>query len=180
MATANTTKISISGAFCSGKTTLLRGLRDRIPGAIVVDEIATISRELIPELDWRNTDVRGYLFWAQACAEREAEIRGGLTLFDGSLIDVLAYSGVFGVAEPASWRGINLLPYDLTFLCSTEGIDIEPNGIRETDALLRQRAHSAMLKEAPLLSHRVVALVGDDQHRVETALDILRSIGSAR
>ncbi len=162
-------KISISGSFCTGKTSLCRALVKMLPNVHIVEETATVAKQLHPSLDWRLADVRSYLYWSQVIAERQAESQSALVILDGSLVDVFAHCTAFDMAIPIHWRDLNLPAYDLTVVCDPTGVDIEDNRLRELDPSLRLRIHQLVVEEAPVLSKGTLLVSGSLDERVRAA-----------
>lgn len=169
MSSLQSAKIAISGPFSSGKTTLFRALSDRFPQLQPYPEIASAAKLAFPGLDWRRDDVRGYLRWAQIIAERTCETKGGVGLFDGTYIDVVAHERVFGTGLTALTPEHDPRHYDVVLLCAADGVPLEDNGIRETDATLRMEIEVLLHEEARRRSSRVIILTGPFEARLASA-----------
>ncbi len=169
-------KIALSGAFSSGKTTLFGVLSNRFPELTPYPEIASATKAIWPELDWRRDDVRGYLRWAQILSERTQEAAGGVGLFDGSFVDAVAHERIFGTRLTALSPDVEPRPYDLTLLCDPADVPLEINGIRETDEALRRDIQALLVEEAARRSARVVLLKGPLDVRIATAAAEVQAI----
>lgn len=164
--------VSVSGAFCAGKTTLVSALRALRPEFAIVDEGATLSKSRVPEFDWEQPDTRAFLFWFQLVRER-AEPVAPLVLCDTSRIDIMAHYALYGMSPPEHWSRLMLRPYDLTLICPYDEVQLVGNGIRDTDAWRRVRLHDLVCSWATDMSRDIQVLSGSPDERVEQALVLI-------
>ena len=169
-------KISLSGCFSSGKTTMLGILSHHFPEIVMYAELATATKTTCPGLDWRSDDVRGYLRWAQVMVERQHEQAGGVGIFDGSYADLVAHERLFGSRFAPVPETAEPLPYALALVCDPDGVPLEINGIRETDSELRRDLHVLVREEVLRRSARVVDLRGTLEDRTATAIDAVEAL----
>lgn len=151
-------------------------LSRRFPQIVTHAELASATKTACPGLDWRSDDVRGYLRWAQIIAERQHEQAGGVGVFDGSYADLLAHERLFGSRFVPVPETTQPLPYALTLLCDPDGVPLEINGIRETDAGLRREIHALVCEEVHRLSLQVVDLRGTFEQRTAIAVEAVSTM----
>jgi nicotinamide riboside kinase len=172
-------KISISGTFSSGKTTLSNELISRIPNSILIPEHAWNIKLLFPHIDWTNQIVRDYMLFSQLV--REANIRNteNLIICDSGIIESLAHSLVFEVAPHFELiEKLTHKKYDLVFICDHTTVPIVDNNVRETDPTLRTKLHQTIMNIAIHLGYNPVILKGDVEERTSSVMKFLKSTKS--
>ena len=135
-------RIGLTGTMSVGKTTLVNALKD-VPEfkdyKFATERSAYLSSLGIP-LN-HETTLEGQTIFL---AERVSEIMQENIITDRTILDVIAFTKLTKKIGPiegdkfqtyASWF---LDKYDYIFYISPEGIDIEDNGIRETDEQYRR------------------------------------------
>lgn len=135
-------RIGLTGTMSVGKTTLVNALKD-VPEfkdyKFATERSAYLSSLGIP-LN-HETTLEGQTIFL---AERVSEIMQENIITDRTILDVIAFTKLAKKIGPiegdkfqtyASWF---LDKYDYIFYISPEGIDIEDNGIRETDEQYRR------------------------------------------
>jgi nicotinamide riboside kinase len=171
-------KVSISGSFCSGKSTLALDLHHALSDSVLVPEVATASKLIHPTIDWRLSDVRAYFFWTHALEEmRYANRPEKIAIFDGSTLDVFAHSIAFNIQTPAHWFELELA-FDLVIVCDHRGIIMEDNGIRERDPELQRVVYDAITERVRIRTRRLLVAHGDRERRLADCLDAIANLSN--
>ena len=164
-------KIGLTGTMSVGKTTLVKALSEleQFKGYTCTTERSKYLNSLGIPLN-HETTIEGQTVFL---AERVTELMQDRLITDRTIIDVMAFtkcarkvSYMDGDAfEDYAKRFVR--QYDYIFYISPEGMDIEDNGIRETDADYRKEIDEEIQKL--LLKHRPVVhtLRGTTQERIE-------------
>ena len=134
-------KIGFCGTMSVGKTTLVNALKE-LPEFKNYKFRTERSKYLMEMGIPLNTDstYKGQLVFA---AERAAELMQENIITDRTIIDVMAFSDLSTSMEDyekfhLSSALYNLIKeYDILFYVSPEGVEIEDNGVRETNANYR-------------------------------------------
>jgi nicotinamide riboside kinase len=134
-------KIGFCGTMSVGKTTLVNALKE-LPEFKKYQFRTERSKYLMEMGIPLNTDstYKGQLIFA---AERAAELMQEKIITDRTVIDVMAFSNLSTSMEKYHKFHINTAlyhlidEYDILFYVSPEGVEIEDNGVRETDANYR-------------------------------------------
>ena len=134
-------KIGLCGTMSVGKTTLVNALKKE---SIFNDyKFATERSKYLSSLGIPlNTDstFKGQLVFA---AERSAELMQEKMITDRTIVDVMAFCDLSTSMKDYEKQYLNatlyylIKEYDILFYVSPEGVEIEDNGIRETDAEYR-------------------------------------------
>ena len=158
-------KIGLCGTMSVGKTTLVNALQelDNFKGYNFRTER---SKELMAMGIPLNTDstVKGQ---AVFLAERASELMQENIITDRTIIDVMAFAKrsksmyYFEAEDFCQFASYMLQEYDYIFYVSPEGVEIEDNGVRETDADYRK----AIDEEIQLLIHKY-------KHRIKNLVEI--------
>jgi GTPase SAR1 family protein len=135
-------KIGFTGTMSVGKTTLVNALKD-VPEfkdyKFATERSAYLSSLGIP-LNYETTLEGQTIF----LAERVSEIMQENIITDRTILDVIAFTKLakkinyIGEEKFYTYASEFLGKYDYIFYISPEGIDIEDNGIRETDEQYRK------------------------------------------
>jgi nicotinamide riboside kinase len=169
-------RIGLTGTQCVGKTTLVKALQNlpEFKDYHFATERSKYLRDLGIPL---NTDssVRGQFLFL---AERTTELLHDNLLADRTVWDVCAYTLSSKTIEWTQKRKIieaaSLLMdyYDIVFYIDPEGVEIEDNGVRETDPEYRKKIDYAicgLLNEyAP---HKLVTIKGTTEERIKVILE---------
>jgi len=134
-------KIGFCGTMSCGKTTLvnyLRGLPEFRDYTVVTERSKYLQDLGIP----LNTDstLKGQIVFL---AERASELFSGNLLTDRTVIDVMAFTNKAKSINCIEANDFELLAsnlikeYDYIFYISPKGVEIEDNGVRETDGKYR-------------------------------------------
>ena len=158
-------KIGLCGTMSVGKTTLVNALQelDNFKGYNFRTER---SKELMAMGIPLNTDstVKGQ---AVFLAERASELMQENIITDRTIIDVMAFAKrsksmyYFEAEDFCQFASYMLQEYDYIFYVSPEGVEIEDNGVRETNADYRK----AIDEEIQLLLHKY-------RHRIKNLVEI--------
>ena len=171
-------RIGFTGTMSVGKTTLVKALQE-IPD--LVDYTFTTERSAylhslgIP-LN-HETTIEGQTVFL---AERVSELMQPNIVTDRTIIDVMAFthcanrvSHIDGDAfEDYAKRFLS--GYDYIFYVSPKGVDIEDNGVRETDATYREEIDKTIKKL--LEKHRPIhyTIEGSTEERIKQILNIVK------
>ena len=135
-------KIGLCGTMSVGKTTLVNELKNlpEFNDYYFRTERSKYLSDLGIPLNTDST-LKGQLVFA---AERASELLQENIITDRTIIDVMAFCNLSTSMRDYEKEQINVVlwnlikDYDIIFYVSPEGVEIEDNGIRETDAKYRQ------------------------------------------
>ena len=135
-------KIGLCGTMSVGKTTLVNALKElpEFTNYNFATERSKYLRDLGIPLNTDSTLKGQFVFLAERCAE----LMHDDIITDRTVIDVMAFTKAaksidHHEAEDFVHLATRLLPeYDHIFYVSPEGVDIEDNGVRETDTEYRE------------------------------------------
>ena len=152
-------KIGLCGTMSVGKTTLVNALKD-VPEFKDYVTRTERSKELMAMGIPLNTDstVKGQ---AVFLAERASELMEENIITDRTIIDVMAFAKCsnsmyfFEAEDFCQFASYMLEEYDYIFYVSPEGVEIEDNGIRETDADYRKMIDGEIQLLITRYRHRV-------------------------
>ena len=158
-------KIGLCGTMSVGKTTLVNALKD-VPEFKDYVTRTERSKELMAMGIPLNTDstVKGQ---AVFLAERASELMEENIITDRTIIDVMAFAKCsnsmyfFEAEDFCQFASYMLEEYDYIFYVSPEGVEIEDNGIRETDANYRK-----------MIDEEIQLLITRYRHRVKNLIEI--------
>ncbi|MEI6644146.1 MAG: ATP-binding protein [Novosphingobium sp.] len=168
--------ISVSGAFSTGKTTLVEALRQVIPDAVIIADGGRAARAAVRDFDWARADARSFLYWYQLV--REAEVSAPVVLCDTGLIDVLAHHQLYGIELPPD-VALHNRRYDLALLCNAVEVELVDDGLRDTDHGRRAELDLLIREHARQLARNSVEIGGDPSWRLAKALDLVRTAREA-
>ena len=131
-------KIGFCGTMSVGKTTLVNALKElsEFKNYSFRTERSKYLMEMGIPLNTDST-YKGQLVFA---AERAAELMQENIITDRTIIDVMAFSNLSTSMKDYEKFHLNsalyhlIREYDILFYVSPEGVEIEDNGVRETDA----------------------------------------------
>lgn len=169
-------KIGLCGTMSVGKTTLVNALRD-LPEFENYDAATERSKYLMSLGIPLNTDstLKGQFVFL---AERSAELMKENILTDRTVYDVCSFTALAkSIPQHEKYdfekAAMNLAKeYDIVFYVSPEGVDIEDNGVRETNSEYRDLIDimiRGLLDAYP--PKKLVVLKGSTDLRVKTVLD---------
>ena len=174
-------KIGLCGTMSVGKTTLVNALQqlEQFKGYEFATERSKYLSGLGIPLNTDSTLKGQTVFLAERCAEL---IQDNI-ITDRTVVDVMAFtenakSIDFKDKEYFSEYARNFLgEYDYIFYISPVGIDIEDNGVRETDANYRMTIDDSILHILSSFGHRcknVHELKGTTNERIEQMLGFIQ------
>tara|TARA_R110000824_G_scaffold58792_1_gene158624 strand:+ start:643 stop:1173 length:531 start_codon:yes stop_codon:yes gene_type:complete len=158
-------KIGFCGTMSVGKTTLVNALAD-LPEFKDYKFRTERSKYLMEMGIPLNTDstVKGQ---AVFLAERASELMQDNIITDRTIIDVMAFAKCsksmyyFEADDFCSFASHILEEYDYIFYVSPEGVKIENNGVRETDAEYRK-----------LIDQNIQLLITKYRHKIKNLVEI--------
>ena len=158
-------KIGFCGTMSVGKTTLVNALA-KLPEFKDYKFRTERSKYLMEMGIPLNTDstVKGQ---AVFLAERASELMQDNIITDRTIIDVMAFAKCsksmyyFEADDFCSFASHILEEYDYIFYVSPEGVEIENNGVRETDAEYRK-----------LIDQNIQLLITKYRHKIKNLIDI--------
>jgi GTPase SAR1 family protein len=167
-------KIGFTGTVSVGKTTLVNSLKE-LPEFKHYDFATERSKYLMEQGIPLNTDstFKGQLVFL---AERSLELLQENIITDRTVIDVMAFaraSNSMDHSEKYDFEQVATLlikDYDYIFYVSPEGVDMEDNGVRETDLEYRKLIDSTItnfIKSKQLLIKNYGILEGSTEERIK-------------
>ena len=167
-------KIGLCGTMSVGKTTLVNAL-ESIPEFNGYKFTTERSKELMDQGIPLNTDstLKGQCVFL---AERSSELMHENIITDRTVIDVMAFSNCSTSMDAIDKEDFETLAsrlireYDYIFYVSPEGVEIENNGIRETDAEYRKSIDFSITKLLNRYRHRIKNLYtisGSTEERIK-------------
>ena len=175
-------KIGLCGTMSVGKTTLVNALQelDYFKGYNFRTER---SKELMAMGIPLNTDstVKGQ---AVFLAERASELMQENIITDRTIIDVMAFAKrsksmyYFEADDFCQFASYMLQEYDYIFYVSPEGVEIEDNGIRETDANYRKMIDETIQLLTNKYIHKIRnlnTLSGTTEERIKQMKEVIFS-----
>ena len=164
-------KIGFCGTMSVGKTTLVNALKE-LPEFKDYHFRTERSKHLMNLGIPLNTDstLKGQLVFA---SERAAELMQEKIITDRTVIDVMAFSNLStSMADHEKYNiGSLLTPliqeYDHLFYISPEGIKIEDNGVRETDADYRMAIDKEIKSIIGMHKNNTPIIKGTVEERIE-------------
>ena len=153
-------KIGLCGTMSVGKTTLVNALKD-LPEFKDYITRTERSKELMAMGIPLNTDST-LLGQTVFLAERASELMQENIITDRTVIDVMAFAWgsesmyYFEADDFCQFASYMLKEYDYIFYVSPEGVKIEDNGIRETNAEYRK-----------LIDESIQLLINKHKHRIK-------------
>jgi len=167
-------KIGLCGTMSVGKTTLVNALKE-LPEFKDYVTRTERSKELMAQGIPLNTDstLKGQCVFL---AERTSELMVENIITDRTVVDVMAFANcstsmdIYDKEDFETLAAHLVREYDYIFYVSPEGVEIEDNGIRETDAKYRviiDRSINTLLNK---YNHRIKnlhTLSGSTEERIE-------------
>lgn len=169
-------KIGLMGTINCGKTTLVKALHE-LPQFQHYEIATERSKYLRDQGISLNTDstFKGQIVFA---AERSLELMKENIITDRTIYDVCAFT-LSSKTIPINQKQqfVNLMidlknDYDVIIYVSPEGVEIEDNGVRETNLEYREKIDTVlnmMLIEYPPLN-KLIRVSGTTEQRIETIL----------
>ena len=156
-------KIGLCGTMSVGKTTLVNALKElpEFADYNFATERSKYLRDLGIPLNTDSTLKGQFVFLAERCAELMNEN----IITDRTVIDVMVFTKAaksINYYEAEAFCGLakNLLhEYDYIFYVSPEGVEMEDNGVRETDLKYRETIDNIIKLVLYRSNHKIKKLV---------------------
>ena len=164
-------KIGLCGTMSVGKTTLVNTLKDDLDFKNYIfrtERSKHLSSMGIP----LNTDstLKGQLVFA---SERAAELMQENIITDRTIIDVMAFCELSKSMEAHEKHYLSatlyylIKEYDILFYVSPEGVEIEDNGVRETNAEYRNAVDKKIKTTIRMFRSNAIIIKGTVEERIE-------------
>ncbi len=171
-------KIGLTGTMSVGKTTLVKALSEveQFKGYTFTTERSQYLNSLGIPLN-HSTTIEGQTVFL---AERVTELMQPRIITDRTIIDVMAFTNCAKMVSYTDGDAFEeyakrfISQYHYIFYISPEGMDIEDNGVRETDATYRTEIDSEIQKL--LKKHRPVVhtLKGTTEERINQMMKTIQ------
>jgi len=172
-------KLSISGSFSVGKSTLFRVLKKRVEGYDFINEI---SREVMKEMNTNNQtmSLEERILHQRLCVEkqiqREAQSQNFIT--DYCTIDNLNYSYGLGIYDEVRELVIEHLKkiggYDIIFYVPIQ-FPLEKDGVRYENREFQKEIDTRLKKLLKEFNLPFVEITGNLKNRVEKVLSFIKN-----
>ena len=167
-------KIGFCGTMSVGKTTLVKALKE-LPEFKNYTFRTERSKYLMEMGIPLNTDstLKGQLVFA---AERASELMQENIITDRTVVDVMAFADLSTSMDSAHKHYLNatlyylIKEYDILFYVSPEGVEIEDNGVRETDAEYRMAIDSKIKSIIQMFRGNAITIKGTTEERIAQVL----------
>ena len=164
-------KIGFCGTMSVGKTTLVKALKElsEFKDYTFRTERSKYLMNLGIPLNTDST-LKGQLVFA---SERAAELMQEKIITDRTVIDVMAFSDLSTSIDSAHKHYLNatlsflIKEYDILFYVSPEGVEIEDNGVRETNAKYRDAIDKKIKSLIQMHRNNVITIKGTVEERIE-------------
>ena len=164
-------KIGFCGTMSVGKTTLVNALKE-LPEFKNYHFRTERSKHLMNLVIPLNTDstLKGQLVFA---SERAAELMQEKIITDRTVIDVMAFCDLSKSMKDHEKFYLNATlyylvdEYDVLFYVSPEGVEIEDNGVRETDAEYRKAIDKKIKSIVGMYRGDTITISGTVEERIE-------------
>ena len=170
-------KIGFCGTMSVGKTTLVNALKE-LPEFKDYHFRTERSKHLMSLGIPLNTDstLKGQLVFA---SERAAELMQEKIITDRTVIDVMAFADLSESMEDHEKFYLNstlfylIDEYDILFYVSPEGVEIEDNGVRETNAEHRTAVDKTIKSIVGMYRKNTITIKGTVEERIEQVKNAL-------
>ena len=164
-------KIGFCGTMSVGKTTLVNALKE-LPEFKDYHFRTERSKHLMNLGIPLNTDstLKGQLVFA---SERAAELMQEKIITDRTVIDVMAFCDLSESMKDHEKFYLNAAlyylvdEYDILFYVSPEGVEIEDNGVRETNAEYRKAVDEKIKSIVGMYRKNTITIKGTVKERIE-------------
>jgi len=171
-------KVLATGAFCSGKTTLVNQLHSKFNNSFLVEDNTREVLDLFGKVDWSIPELRDYIFISQIIEEEKASLLNQKPIFvHAGIISLIAHDRILLKSSPNRLELLEYFKhtkYDVIFLCDHQGVPMEDDGERYTNEKLR--ANLTTVVEETLLSLDItdyIVLKGSKAQRLDQAAQII-------
>jgi len=173
-------KIGFCGTMSVGKTTLVNALKE-LPEFKDYTFRTERSKHLMEMGVPLNTDstLKGQLVFA---AERASELMQEKVITDRTIIDVVAFAKLSTSMTKGEkfYFTATIQPlmneYDVLFYVSPEGVEIEDNGVRETNAEYREAVDKKIKSIVGMYRKNTVTIKGTVKERIEQVKNITKKM----
>ena len=166
-------KIGFCGTMSVGKTTLVNALKElpEFKDYTFATERSKYLRDLGIPLNTDST-IKGQMVFL---AERATELMCENIITDRTIVDVIAFTKAaksisYDEANDYTQLASRLIPeYDYLFYVSPEGVEMEDNGVRETDLEYRNLIDGIIKHQLDSNKHRIKNLIrikGSTEERI--------------
>jgi thymidylate kinase len=173
-------KIGLCGTVSVGKTTLVNALKElpQFKDYKFATERSKYLRDLGIPLNTDST-LKGQTIFL---AERVSELLNENLITDRTVIDVMAFTQCaesINQADKTSYEEYarNFIgDYDYIFYVSPEGVEIENNGVRETNSEYRDKIDITIKGLCHLYNHRIKnfhIISGNTEQRIKQILEVI-------
>ena len=175
-------KIGFTGTMSVGKTTLVNALKElpEFKEYYFATERSKYLRDLGIPLNTDSTINGQFIF----LAERASELLMEKVITDRTVIDVMAFTRLansipYYIGDEINQAASHLInEYDYIFYISPEGVEIEDNGVRTTDAKYRDEVDfeiQSILRKYPHKIKNFTTLTGSVEERIQKVKQTLFS-----
>ena len=170
-------KIGFCGTMSVGKTTLVKALKE-LPEFKNYTFRTERSKYLMEMGIPLNTDstLKGQLVFA---AERASELMQKNIITDRTVVDVMAFANLSKSMEAHEKHYLTstlyylIKEYDVLFYVSPEGVEIEDNGVRETDAKYRMAIDREIKSIVQMFRGNTITIKGTTKERIKQIKNII-------
>tara|TARA_B100000902_G_C27094007_1_gene805311 strand:- start:424 stop:945 length:522 start_codon:yes stop_codon:yes gene_type:complete len=164
-------KIGFCGTMSVGKTTLVKALKE-LPEFKDYTFRTERSKYLMEMGIPLNTDstLKGQLVFA---AERASELMQEKIITDRTVVDVMAFADLSTSMDSSHKHYLNatlyylIKEYDYLFYISPEGIEIEDNGVRETNSEYRIAIDNKIKSITQMFRGNTITISGTTKERIK-------------
>ena len=172
-------KIGFCGTMSVGKTTLVNELA-KLPEFKDYTSRTERSKYLMEMGIPLNTDstLKGQLVFA---SERASELMQKNIITDRTVIDVMAFNSLSKSMTATESYFLNhtleclINEYDYLFYVSPAGVNMEDNGVRETDTIYRDNINKKILEILDLNNVKYTTIQGTTEERIKNVKSVVFS-----